>query len=210
MSGLLVIISAPSGAGKTTLIQRLLADDPNCTFSVSHTTRAPRTGEKNGCDYTFVSDAEFDRMVSAGEFAEWAVVHDHRYGTAMAEVERLTSAGRDVVFDVDTQGGRALMRRFRNAVSIFILPPSMAEVKKRLLLRGTDDEATIALRLHNARVEIAIANEYRFAVVNDDLEAACKDIKTILEAARLSTRAAAVKIQSLLCEDIESKEVQLV
>ena len=204
MSGLVVIISAPSGAGKTTLIQRLLSDDANCIFSVSHTTRSPRDGEKDGLDYTFVSDAEFERMIANGEFAEWAVVHDHRYGTSMAEVERLTSAGRDVVFDVDTQGGRALMRRFRDAISIFILPPSMDEVKKRLLLRGTDDKASIVMRLHNARVEIAIASEYRSAVINDDLETACNDIKAILRAARLSTRAAGGRIQSLLCEDIES------
>ena len=204
MSGLLVIISAPSGAGKTTLIQRLLAADSNCTFSISHTTREPRQGETNGVHYHFVSDSEFDRMIAVGEFAEWALVHGHRYGTSLAEVERLTSAGHDVIFDVDTQGARALMRRFRHAVSIFILPPSMALMRQRLIDRGTDDPATIALRLHNARTEIAICSEYGFSVVNDDLDTAVIDLQTILKAARLATRQAAQRIRGLLAERIDS------
>lgn len=202
MDGLLVIISAPSGVGKTTLIRRLLTEEPACTFAVSHTTRPPRPGERDGSDYCFVGEDEFDRMVAAGEFLEWAVVHAHRYGTSRAEVARLQAQGRDVVFEVDFQGGRALMRLFPDAVSIFLLPPSMAEVRRRLEGRGTDDPATMALRLHNARVEIATAFEYRYAVVNDDIERALRDLRTILSAERLKSARCKDLVRALVAEDV--------
>lgn len=202
MDGLLVIISAPSGVGKTTLIHRLLAEEPSCTFAVSHTTRSPRPGEQDGCDYYFIGEDDFDRMVAAGEFLEWAVVHTHRYGTSRAEVARLKAQGRDVVFEVDFQGGRALMRLFPEAVSVFVLPPSMAEVRRRLEGRGTDDPETMALRLHNARVEIATAFEYRYAVVNDDVERALRDIRTILAAERLKSACRKDLVRSLVAEDV--------
>jgi len=203
MDGLLVIISAPSGVGKTTLIRRLLAEEPSFTFAVSHTTRPPRPREQEGVDYYFVRDAEFDRMVSAGEFAEWAVVHDHRYGTSLREVERLKALGRDIVFEVDFQGGRSLMRVFPDAVSIFILPPSMAETAKRLQSRGSDDPDSIRLRLKNARVEIATAFEYRYAVVNEDLERALRDVRTILAAERLRSHRAADLVRALVAEPVD-------
>ncbi len=202
MDGLLVILSAPSGVGKTTLIHRLLAEEPSCTFAVSHTTRPPRPGERDGCDYYFIGEDDFDRMVAAGEFLEWAVVHAHRYGTSRAEVARLTDQSRDVVFEVDFQGGRALMRLFPEAVSVFVLPPSLAEVRRRLEGRGTDDPETMALRLHNARIEIATAFEYRYAVVNDDADRALRDIRTILAAERLKSARSKDLVRSLVAEDV--------
>ncbi len=202
MDGLLVIISAPSGVGKTTLIRRLLLEEPSCTFAVSHTTRPPRPGEQDGFDYYFIREDEFDRMVEADEFLEWAMVHAHRYGTSRAEVARLQAQGRDVVFEVDFQGGRALMRLFPDAVSIFLLPPSMAEVRRRLEGRGTDDPPTMALRLHNARVEVATAFEYRYAVVNDDVGRALRDLRTILSAERLKSARCKDLVRALVAEDM--------
>jgi len=200
MKGILFIISAPSGAGKSTIIRRILAQDSNCRFAVSHTTRAPRNGEVDGQDYYFTDRAEFERMVGADCFAEWAEVHSNLYGTSLAEIERLSSQGIDVVFEVDYQGGRSLMRRFPGAVSIFVLPPSMAEVRARLKARGTDDDATIDLRLHNARVEIATAGEYQYAVVNDDLDAAVRDVAGIISVARMRSSRYAGKIRTLVSE----------
>lgn len=202
MKGLLLVLSAPSGAGKSTIIGRLLGAEPSLAFSVSHTTRAPRNGEADGRDYHFVTDEAFDRMLAQDGFAEWAHVHGRRYGTSMDEVRRLQSLGRDVVFDVDYQGGRALMRRFPDAVSIFVLPPSLAEVKRRLEARGTDQDETIALRLQNARVELAIAGEYRYAVTNDDLDRAVDDVRAILRAERLRANRQAERVRTLVAEEV--------
>lgn len=183
--GILAIFSAPSGAGKTTIIQRVMAHDPNCAFAVSHTTRTPRNGEVNGRDYYFVDDAGFDALVAEDAFVEWAVVHGHRYGTSKGEIARLVDAGRDVIFEVDFQGGRALMRTFPEAVTVFLLPPSFAEVRRRLEARGTDTPETIDRRMHQARIEIATAGEYRYLVINDDLDRAVEDVDAILRAERL-------------------------
>lgn len=202
MGGLLVIISAPSGVGKTTLIHRLLAEEPSYVFAVSHTTRPPREGERDGVDYYFISGEEFDRMVAADEFLEWALVHGHRYGTSRSEVERLRALGRDVVFEVDFQGGRALMRQYPESVSIFILPPSMAEARRRLLRRKSDDLDSVDVRLRNARVEIASAFEYRYVVVNDDVERAFRDIRTILAAERLRSVRHEGLVRSLVAEEV--------
>lgn len=200
--GLLVIFSAPSGAGKSTLIHRLMEEEPSLAFAVSHTTRPPRPGERDGEDYYFVSDVAFDHMLRQRSFVEWAWVHGHRYGTSRQEVDRLLRSGREVIFDVDFQGGRALMRRFPEAVSLFILPPSLAEVHRRLLGRGTNSPEEIALRLRNARVEIAVAGEYRYAVVNDHLDRALDDIRTILRAERLRSRRVAGLVRALVAEEV--------
>ena len=202
MKGLLLVLSAPSGAGKSTIIGRLLAHEPTLAFSVSHTTRPPRTGEVDGVDYHFASDEAFDRMLAADGFAEWANVHGRRYGTSLDEVRRLQSLGRDVIFDVDFQGGRALMRRFPEAVAVFVLPPSLAEVKRRLVARGTDNGDTIALRLQNARVELATAGEYRYAVTNDDLDRAVDDVRAILRAERLRAARQADRVRALVAEEV--------
>jgi guanylate kinase len=202
MKGLLVIISAPSGVGKTTIIRRILDQDEGCTFAISHTTRPPRTGETDGRDYYFVDDDAFQAILDSRGFAEWAHVHEHRYGTSMAEIDRLTGTGQDAVFEVDFQGGRSLMRRFPEAVSIFIVPPSMAEVRKRLETRGTDSTDTVNLRLHNARIEIATAGEYRYLVVNDDLERAVVDVQAIIRAERLRSIRYPDRIRTLVAEDV--------
>lgn len=204
MKGLLVIISAPSGAGKSTIIRKVLAQDPKCKFAISHTTRPPRNGEIDGTDYYFISREQFHSMGNAGQFAEWAEVHSNLYGTSKAEVERLSKQGLDVVFEVDYQGGRSLMRLYPEALSIFVLPPSMAEVRKRLTLRGTDDEATIRLRLNNARVEIATAGEYQFVVTNGDLDCAVADVMKIIEVQRMRSTAYAATIRELVAESADS------
>lgn len=202
MEGLLIVVSAASGAGKSTLIRRMMELHPTCAFSISHTTRPPRDGEVDGVHYHFVSDAEFDRMVAADAFAEWARVHQHRYGTSLAEVERLLSEGRDVVFDVDFQGGRRLMRRFPNAVTVWVLPPSMADLKARLVARGTDTSEAVEVRLKNARTEIAVAGEYAYNVVNDDVERCLADLCGIVAAERNRSSRRADLVRRLAAEKV--------
>jgi guanylate kinase len=198
--GILVIISAASGAGKSTIIKRVMADDPNCVFAVSHTTRPPRPNEVDGKDYYFINDQDFDDMVKADAFAEWAVVHGNRYGTSFAEIERITAQENDVIFEIDFQGGRALMRRFPEAATIFLLPPSLAEVKQRLIDRGTDTDEVIARRMEQARIEIATAGEYRYLVFNDDLDVAVAEVQAILQAERLRSIRFPDKIRELVAE----------
>src|SRR5687767_11176850 len=170
--GVLVIVSSPSGAGKTTLTRRLLAEhSPQLVFSVSHTTRPKRAGEVDGRDYHFVAADEFERMVQRHEFAEHAFVHKNRYGTAMAPVETALSAGRDMIFDVDWQGGEALSRRWpADSLKIFILPPDLATLEARLRSRATDAPHVIETRLQNAIDELTHYPEYPHLIVNDDLE----------------------------------------
>lgn len=168
--GILVIISSPSGAGKTTLARRLLAEFPRVEFSVSYTTRPRRGNERDGVDYYFVDDAAFDRMIAAGEFAEWAEVHGNRYGTSREVVERALRDGRDVVFDVDWQGGKALSGQWPDdALTIFVLPPDWAILESRLRRRATDAEEVIERRLRTALDELRHHSEYQHRIVNDDL-----------------------------------------
>jgi guanylate kinase len=202
MRDLLLILSAPSGAGKSTLARALLDAEPNFALSTSHTTRPPRPGETPGLDYHFVSEAEFACMGDAGEFAEWAEVHGHRYGTSNAEVDRLLASGRDVLFDVDYQGARALMRRYPEAVSVFVIPPSMADLKVRLLRRGTETAADLGLRLQDARIDLAAAGEYQYVVVNDEREHAVEDLRAIVRAARMRARCQAGRVKALAREAI--------
>lgn len=178
--GRLVIISSPSGAGKTTLARRLLGEFERVEFSVSYTTRTPRVNERPGVDYHFVDDAAFDRMIAAGDFAEWAEVHGNRYGTARQAVEMALEGGRDVVFDVDWQGGRALSARWpQDSVKIFILPPDLATLEARLRRRATDSEEVIARRLRKAIEELTHYGEYRYLIVNDDLDAAYDILRAV-------------------------------
>lgn len=169
--GILAIVSSPSGAGKTTLTRRLLKEFPNLTFSVSYTTRPMRTGETDGVDYHFVAASVFDEMVARGEFAEHFVVHGNRYGTAKAPVEAALAAGRDMIFDVDWQGGAALSEQWPNdCLKVFILPPNLTVLAQRLKSRATDSAEVIERRLRKALEELGHYREYEHLIINDELE----------------------------------------
>ena len=181
MKPLLLILSAPSGTGKTTLARRVVAAHPGALFSVSYTTRKPRGAERDGVDYRFVSEERFQELIGQGAFVEWAHVHGHHYGTPRASIEQGVSM---VVFDIDVQGGESIKRRYPEAVRALILPPSLAELERRLRARSTDDDATIQRRLHAARIEIKLAFSagYEYWVVNDDIENAFLDLSSIVRA----------------------------
>jgi guanylate kinase len=185
--GLLLILSSPSGAGKTTLARRLLAWDASIRFSVSATTRAPREGEVDGREYHFVSQPEFDRMVGAGEMLEHAGVFGSHYGSPRAPVEKALKEGSDTLFDIDWQGGQQIRNSGlgRDVVSVFVLPPSIAELERRLRGRGQDSEAVIARRMARSRDEISHWAEYDYVLINSDLDEAFTRLLTILQAERL-------------------------
>lgn len=178
-NGQLFVISAPSGAGKTTLIQQVMVRVPGVSYSVSHTTRPPRPGEIDGKDYFFVTEQTFTRMIQAGEWLEWARVHAHYYGTSRAFVEKQLTAGRSLLLDIDVQGARQIMDAGLDPVTIFILPPSIEVLRQRLETRGTDSAQTIALRLENAKKEIALTHLYQYVVKNDDLTTAADQLCAI-------------------------------
>jgi guanylate kinase len=177
-----LIVTSPSGAGKTTLVRRLLARHPELAQSVSVTTRAPRQGEEDGRDYHFVTRAAFDDMVARGAFAEWAEVHGQRYGTSLEKVAEVRSRVRGMVFVIDQQGARQFKARVPEAVGVFILPPSLAELERRLRGRGTDNEESVARRLRDARVELTHYAMFDYVVVNDDLDAASAELDAIVVA----------------------------
>jgi len=182
--GILVVISSPSGAGKTTLAHRL-AEQERLEFSVSYTTRLPRSGETDGVDYKFITEDEFSSMVERNEFAEWAQVHGNRYGTAVHTVNRALEDGKDYLFDVDYQGGAQIRRQWpAESVLVFILPPSMAELERRLRRRATDSPEAIERRLAIAKRELQHFAEYDYLVVNDNLDTALKELSSIYVAAR--------------------------
>ena len=185
--GLLLILSSPSGAGKSTLARRLMDWDPTIRFSVSATTRAPRAGEQDGREYYFRSRAEFEAMVAAGEMLEHAEVFGNLYGSPSGPVEAAMREGRDTMFDIDWQGGQQIRNSAlgRDVVSVFILPPSMAELEKRLRNRGQDSAEVIAGRMAKSRDEISHWAEYDYVLVNRDIDVAEAELKTILSAERL-------------------------
>ncbi|UKL14121.1 guanylate kinase [Dissulfurimicrobium hydrothermale] len=186
--GDIFVISAPSGAGKTTLCRRLLADDKRLCFSISHTTRRPRPGEIDGRDYFFVSRERFEAIEKDGGFLEWAEVHGNLYGTSRSQVFERLKEGADVLLDVDVQGARQIRRTFPDAVFIFILPPSWRELERRLYARGSEDSEWLELRLKNAAVELDAVTEYEFSVVNNELETALEELKAIILARRCRTK----------------------
>lgn len=183
----LIVASAPSGTGKSTLLARILRDVPGLRFSVSHTTRRPRPGEQDGVQYHFVSREVFDAMVREDLLLEWANVHGELYGTARAEYDLARAAGQDLLLDIDVQGAAKVRARFEEAVSIFILPPSAAALEARLRGRAQDREESIKTRLLNARSELKSYREYDYVVVNDDLESCALALQCIIRAARCRT-----------------------
>lgn len=184
-TGSLIIVAAPSGAGKTTLVGRLLAADPHVRLSVSFTTRAPRPGEMDGREYHFIDLARFLAMRERGEFLEWAEVHGNFYGTSRLWLEERTRAGDDVLLEIDWQGAQQVRRLFPEAVGIFIMPPSMAELERRLRGRGSDSDDVIARRLAGALGEIRHVNEFEFVIINKDLDVALSDLQAAVRASRL-------------------------
>jgi guanylate kinase len=184
--GLLIVLSSPSGAGKSTISRMLLNSDPDVTMSISATTRPQRPGETDDVDYHFVNDASFDAMIGDGEFVEWAPVFNYRYGTPKAPVKAALKAGRDILFDIDWQGTQQLHSAMgEDLVRIFILPPSMAELERRLTTRGTDSREVIADRMQRASGEISHWAEYDYVLINHDTEECLASVRTIVAAERL-------------------------
>lgn len=184
MTGSLFIVSAPSGAGKTSLVQALIAQDERIRLSVSHTTRPPRAGEQDGRDYHFVSADTFREMRDAGEFLESAQVFDNNYGTSAAAVHAELDAGFDVILEIDWQGAQQVRRNFPDSNSIFILPPSRQTLEERLRKRGQDDDQVIARRMRDATSEMSHYSEFDYLVINDDFETALYSLQSVIAARR--------------------------
>jgi guanylate kinase len=182
--GRLFIVSAPSGAGKSTLCSAVRRHFGDLAYSVSYTTRPPRQGERQGVDYYFVSEADFRQGIDQGRWAEWARVHGNYYGTSARWIEETLNSGRDILLDIDLQGARQMVRRFPEAVTIFIMPPSLTELERRLRQRGADSQQDIDLRLKNAREEIARRSLCRHELINDDIGEATRDLVDLIEGYR--------------------------
>ena len=181
-SGLIFVISAPSGAGKLTLLNKVRETEGRLASTVSATTRPKRAGEQDGRDYFFLTREAFEDRVKQGEFVEWAEVHGNLYGTLRTELDRCVRTGQDVLLELDVQGMKHLKTHFPGAVAIFLVPPSLEELERRLRTRGTDSDAEIALRLRNAREEMGVRYEFDYIIVNDDLEQAAGDMVAIMRA----------------------------
>ena len=188
MKSLLFIISAPSGTGKTSLCKEVIRNLSNLTSSVSYATRKPRSGEMDGRDYFFVSPEKFQQMLDQGLFREWTEIYGNRYGTSKAFIEKLMKDQVDILFDIDSRGARKILELYPEGISIFVLPPSLQELKKRLISRGTDSPETITSRLKLAEQEMEDAGFYQYTIVNDSFEETVKKLKSIVIAERCRRR----------------------
>ena len=196
-SGRIFVVSGPSGSGKSTLIREVRQKVPDLGYSVSHTSRAPRGKEKNGVEYHFVSRENFQKRIDSGEFVEWAEVYQDLYGTSVASLRSQITAGRDVIMDIDVQGARNIKDHFKDAILIYVLPPSMDVLEKRLRERRTDDEKTIRTRLTKAGMEIKNCVSYDYLLFNDQLDQAVEELKSILIAERCRKSVRLAKAQTL-------------
>jgi guanylate kinase len=196
-SGRIFVVSGPSGSGKSTLIREVRQKVPDLGYSVSHTSRPPRGKEKNGVEYHFVSRENFQRMIDSGEFVEWAEVYQDLYGTSVASLRSQITAGQDVIMDIDVQGARNIKDHFKDAILIYVLPPSMDVLEKRLRERRTDDEKTIRTRLTKAGMEIKNCVSYDYLLFNDQLDQAVEELKSILIAERCRKFVRLAKAQTL-------------
>lgn len=197
-SGRLFLVTAPSGAGKSSLVNALLLLEPAIKLSISHTTRAPRPGEENGREYHFVTVEEFEAMKARGDFLESALVHGNYYGTSRVWIEEQMKAGNDVLLEIDWQGARQVRERFAGTVGIFILPPSIEALEWRLHHRGTDSEQTITRRLLGAGAEMAHAPEFEYVIINEDFDAALAQMRAVVIASRLAYGQQAVRHRDTL------------
>ncbi len=202
--GTLYIISAPSGAGKTSMVKALLQRLPDVVVSVSNTTRAPRPGEQDGVDYHFTDKAEFERLVEAGEFLEYAQVFDNYYGTRRASVETELEAGRDVILEIDWQGARQVASAAPDAIKVFILPPDAAALRERLTARGQDSEEIIERRMRDAISEMSHYDEYHYLIFNDDFDTAIDELQAIFVSRRLRLEAQCQRHAKALAGLLES------
>jgi guanylate kinase len=182
--GTLFVVTAPSGAGKTSLIDAVMKDDPSLKISVSYTTRKPRPGEKDGVDYHFVDPQTFRRMQERGDFLESAEVHGNHYGTAKQVILDALAAGEDMILEIDWQGAREVRRLYPQSVGIFILPPTVDELERRMRARAQDSDAVIRQRVTNAREELAHAGEFKYAIINKDFETARRELASIIQRER--------------------------
>jgi guanylate kinase len=185
MKGIPFIISSPSGGGKGTLIREVLKTTPNIGYSISFTTRAPRAGEQNGREYNFVSRKEFENLIGAGAMLEHAEVHGRYYGTSREQVERETTAGRDVILEIDVQGAEIVTEKLPESISVFILPPSFQVLKERLAARGTEDSSDLEVRLRNSFSEVSQYEDFDYIIVNDEVTRAANDLRSVITAERL-------------------------
>jgi len=185
--GRLFVITAPSGTGKTTIIDIIRKKVEGIGYSVSHTTRPPRRGEVNGVHYCFVAREDFEKMIEAHEFVEWAIVYEHLYGTPVSSVESTLSSGKDLLLDLDIQGAQEIKKQFPEATLIFILPPSLKILHERLKRRSAQDDTNIGLRMEKAVEEIKKCRDYDFLIINDDLKKAAREVEAIIIAQRART-----------------------
>ncbi|HET7729834.1 MAG TPA: guanylate kinase [Usitatibacter sp.] len=200
MPGNLFVVVAPSGAGKTSLVNALLEREKNIKLSISYTTRAPRVGEQDGREYHFVDTAAFEAMIGAGDFLEHANVYGNYYGTSRRWIDRELAGDHDVLLEIDWQGARQVRRLFPHMVGIFILPPSLAELRRRLEGRGKDSAETIARRMSSAREDISHVLEFEYIIVNESFDSALADLSAVVRAARLSREQQKVRLAKLIDE----------